>query len=146
MSNHTKPSGQPGGKPSGTPTPLRDNDDAPTRRSLIRENESAILLAEAGYLVEQNPSVPGSKKPDYKIEGKIFDCYAPTTPDAYNIVETIRRKVGRRQCDRVVLNLDDSQVSQDSMISQLKNNPIANLQEIIIVSNGSIIEFFPFDD
>ncbi len=32
------------------------------------------------------------------------------------------------------------------MISQLKNNPIANLQEIIIVSDGSIIEFFPFDD
>jgi hypothetical protein len=72
--------------------------------------------------------------------------YAPETPDAYNIVETIRRKVGRRQCDRIVLNLDDSQVSQDSMIAQLKNNPIANLQEIIIVSNGSIIEFFPFDD
>jgi hypothetical protein len=117
----------------------------PGDRSL-RENESAILLAEAGYLVEQNPSVPGSKKPDYKIEGKIFDCYAPETPDAYNIVETIRRKVGRRQSDRIVLNLDDSQVTIDTMIEQLNNNPIANLQEIIIVSDGSIIEFFPFED
>jgi Contact-dependent growth inhibition CdiA C-terminal domain len=146
MSNHTKPSGQPGGKPSGTPTPLRDNDDAPTRRSLMREYESAVLLAEAGYLVEQNPSVPGSKKPDYKIEGKIFDCYAPTTKNAYNIVDTIREKVAGGQSDRIVLNLDDTQVSPDALLEELNSIPIPKLQEIIIVSNGSIIEFFPFDD
>ena len=144
MSSHTQPSGQAGGQPSGLPTQLRDHDDAATRRSLMRENESAILLAEAGYIVEQNPSVPGSKKPDYKIEGKIFDCYAPETPDAYNIVETMRRKVGRRQCDRIVLNLEDSQVSRDTLIKQLKYNPIPSLQEIIIVSQGSILPFFPF--
>ncbi len=146
MSSHTQPSGQPGGKPSGLPTPLRDNDDAATRRSLMRENESAILLAEAGYLVEQNPSVSGRKKPDYKIEGKIFDCYAPTTKNAYNIVDTIREKVEGGQSDRIVLNLDDSQVGPDALVEELNSIPIPKLQEILIVSDASIIEFFPFED
>ncbi|MBE8614144.1 hypothetical protein CYG68_17350 [Morganella morganii] len=46
-------------------------------RSLNRENESAKILSESGFNVEQNPTVVGDKKPDYRINGGIFDNYAP---------------------------------------------------------------------
>ena len=34
----------------------------------MRENEAADTLSKIGYHVEQNPAVPGSKKPDYRIK------------------------------------------------------------------------------
>lgn len=46
-------------------------------RSLNRENESAKILSKSGFNVEQNPTVFGDKKPDYRINGEIFDNYAP---------------------------------------------------------------------
>ena len=46
-------------------------------RSLNRENESAQILSKSGFHVEQNPAVLGNKDPDYRINGEIFDKYAP---------------------------------------------------------------------
>jgi hypothetical protein len=92
----TQPLGQPGGRPTGYSRIPRYNDDADTTRSIERENESAIILANAGYNVEQNPTVSGDKNPDYRIEGRIFDCYAPSTKNFRNIIETIRGK-GRQK-------------------------------------------------
>ncbi len=85
MTDLTKPSGPEGGAPAwGYPAIIRATDDAQTTRGLMRENESAIILARAGYSVEQKPTVPGKENPDYKIEERIFDCYAPSTAKVYN--------------------------------------------------------------
>jgi hypothetical protein len=146
MSDFTKPSGPEGGTPGGSPAIIRAADDAQTTRGLMRENESAIILARAGYNVEQKPAVPGKENPDYKIEGRIFDCYAPSTAKVYNIVDTIAAKVGSGQADRIVLNLDDSKVSLEALRQQFISNPIPGLQEIIIIKEGIILEFFPFSE
>ena len=41
------------------------------------------------YDIEQNPTVPGDKNPDYRIEGQIFDNYAPSSGNARNIATNI---------------------------------------------------------
>jgi peptidoglycan hydrolase-like protein with peptidoglycan-binding domain len=79
-SGRTVPTGTRGGRPTGRRTKIRAQDDTSTKRSHQRENESADMLANAGYKVEQNPTVSGTKKPDYLIEGRRFDCKAPDTP------------------------------------------------------------------
>ena len=61
-----------------------------------------------------------------------------------NIASNIEEKVIRNQADRIILNLDDSTVSVEQLRQQLINYPISGLQEIIIVKNGSVIQFFPF--
>lgn len=55
-----------------------------------------------------NPPVLGDKNPDYLVNGKIFDCYAPTTSNIRNIADRVETKVVRRQPDRIVLNMTDS--------------------------------------
>jgi Contact-dependent growth inhibition CdiA C-terminal domain len=123
---------------------IRPNDDAATTRSLQRENESASILARVGYDIEQNPSVPGSKNPDYRIEGRIFDNYAPTTGNARNIASWIQEKVDDDQADRIVLNLADSPVGLGQLSAQLHDWPIAGLKEVIVIDRqGNVLHFYP---
>jgi hypothetical protein len=104
------------------------------------------MLALAGYDVEQQPMVAGRKRPDYRIEGRTFDCYAPSSDRARNIAANIERaKVMPGQADRIVLNLDDSAVSLEALRIQLTHFPIAGLQEVIVVRGRSVVPFFPFD-
>ncbi len=133
----------PNAKPSGRPTRIHGNAD--TRRSLQRENESANTLARSGYDVEQNPSVPGPKNPNYRINGKIFDNIAPTTGNARNIATRIQEeKVGTGQADRVVLNLADSPVDVGVMRAQLHDWPIKGLKEVIAIDKqGNILHLYP---
>ena len=74
---NTDKTGDLGAKPTGERTVAKHAADSETKRGLGRENESADLLADAGYNVHQNPKVTGDKNPDYLIEGRIFDNYAP---------------------------------------------------------------------
>ena len=76
----------------GEPTPIGLNDDEATQRSIRRENESAELLSDKGYNVLQNPAVAGPKKPDYLINGEIYDRYAPSTNIPRNIWSEVKRK------------------------------------------------------
>ncbi|MGK7923974.1 MAG: hypothetical protein AB4290_01750 [Spirulina sp.] len=145
MSDRTIPSQNLGSVPRGTPTQIGDNEDEETKRSLKRENESAIALAKAGYNVEQNPDVIGRKQPDYKIESNIFDCYSPKTANAYNIVDAIASKINSGQAERIILNLGDSKVSLRKLRQQLIDLPISNLKEILIIKDGTITSFYPFD-
>jgi hypothetical protein len=126
----TTPSGKPdpGRKPRGQRT-----DAHPTRRKdrpLRRENESAEVLAQHGYDVEQNPPTnPHGKNPDYRIEGEYFDCYAPDTDRVDNIRTKLSQKVASRQAERLVLNMDDTTVSMEELADMLRRKPIANLKE-----------------
>ncbi len=144
--DHTEPSGQPdpNAEPEGHSTRIREQDDAETKRSLQRENESATTLAKAGYKVEQNPGVPGDKNPDYKIEGEVFDNYAPKTANARNIASEIQGKIDKEQTERVVLNLADSNVDPEKLRAQLRDWPIEGLKEIkVIDKNGNVVNFYP---
>jgi hypothetical protein len=143
---HTEPSGtyDPNATPNGPPTRISPNEAPENVTALTRDNESAQILARNGYDVEQNPDLPGGKNPDYLIEGRIFDNYAPTTGNARNIAQRIGDKVNDDQADRIVLNLSDSSVNVDAMRAQLRDWPIAGLQEVKVVdAQGDVLDLYP---
>jgi hypothetical protein len=134
------------GSLTGRPTQPAPNDEDPVNiKAIERENESARILADNGYHVEQNPAPkPNGKEPDYKINGEYYDCYAPTSPRARNIADRIWDfKVKPEQADRIILNLDDSSVTLDAMKAQLKDWPIPGLKEVIVVKGGRVLLLFP---
>ena len=133
-------------KPSGTSTKITDKMDDATRRSLIRENEAAETIARNGYNIEQNPIVEGTtRNPDYRIEGKIFDCYSPAeNTKIRNIASTIEEKViekGQTNC--VVLNLEDWKGNINELVNQLNEYPIEGLEEVLVVQDGKVISIYP---
>lgn len=135
---------EPNGKPQGNPENIPKNASAETRRAITRQNESADQLAQKGYEVEQGPAVPGSRNPDYKINGKVFDCYAPSGGNARNIASEMQKKVERLQTDRVVLNLSDSSVDVAKMRAQLHDWPTPGLKEVISIDKyGNVLHLFP---
>ena len=81
------------------------------------------MLAKSGYDIEQGPTVPGPKKPDYRIEGEIFDNYAPATSDPRSIWTEVGKKVKKKQASRIVLNLDDSDITMDALQTQFASWP-----------------------
>jgi hypothetical protein len=125
--------GNGGGELSGSRTVIPPSSDAATTRSLNRENESASFLADNGFKVEQNPKVPGSKNPDYKINGEIFDNYAPSTSNVRNAASEIKGKVDRGQADNVVINLTDTSITPSALRKQLSDYPIPGLKVVIVI-------------
>lgn len=95
----TRPTGARGGG-NLTGEDLEDLDvrNAPNRgeqSGLERQGQSARILDRAGFRIHQNPDLmdaemevaglrPG-KKPDFLIENRVFDNYAPLTDDLRNI-------------------------------------------------------------
>jgi hypothetical protein len=133
------------GSLTGRPTQPDPNDRRPEYiRSIRRENESARVLADNGYHVEQNPPRrPNGKEPDYRINGQYYDCYAPSTSNARNIASRIKDdKVLAEQADRIVLNLEDSNVGLEVMKRQFVEWPIPNLKEVLIIKVGKVIPLF----
>ena len=143
--------------PEGNPkVPSKKDKDPTNLRSINRENESAKTLAELGYKIEQLSDAAagkyqGIKKPDFKIEGNIFDNYAPSaSKSARGVWSEIRDKIsdhktGVKQADRFVINMDDSKLSLEEMTKQFKDFPLEDLKEIILVKNGEAVLFFPFE-
>lgn len=129
------------GELTGTPTRIPNRVDASQRRSLTRENESARILANHGFKVEQNPTVPGSKNPDYRINGEVFDNYAPVSNYARNIASNIEGKIISEQTRNVVVNLADSHVTPAALQEQLAKYPISGLEQVIIVDRSGKLTF-----
>jgi len=139
------PTGTKGGKPSGRPTKVRPQDDAATQRSLQRENESAETLARNGYKVEQNPGKqPNGRNPDYKVEGEIFDNYAPGPGKKPRGIwsEVENKVVEKQQTNRVVLNLDDWGGDTEALQTQFRDHPIPGLEQVLVVKNGQVSNLF----
>lgn len=141
--DYTYASGIRGGRPTGARTVNKANANSFYKRGIQRENEAASALAREGYRVEQNPpSLPSGKNPDFRIEGRYFDCYAPTTDSASNIVKHINNEK-LAQADRIVLNLADSNVTRHELREALKYAS-PDLKEIILIErDGSICHFYP---
>jgi hypothetical protein len=132
------------GSLTGQPKQPRPNDDRETRRGRERENESACVLAENGYDVEQNPPRRNNgKEPDYRINGEYADCYAPSTDNPRSIRDTIASKVNKKQADRIVLNLEDSRVTLEALKKQLSDDPISALKELIVIKGNKVIWLHP---
>lgn len=131
---------RPGGELTGRKTTIAPQASLEKQRSLMRENESAETLSKFGFKVKQNPTVEGSKKPDYLIDnGEIFDCYAPSGGNVRNIASEIGNKVFEGQADNVVLNLSDSIATLSGIKSQLSNYPIPGLKKLIVLDkNGGV--------
>ena len=131
-------------QPGGFATRINSLDEPENKLALLRENESAAILARAGYKVEQNPTIRGTtRNPDYLIEDKVFDCYSPTNSKPRSIATTLEGKIKKGQAERFVLNLEDSKVDMAALRQQLTQYPVAGLQEIIIVKQNKVVPFFP---
>ena len=129
----------PEGSLRGEKTKIPPRANAQVQRQLERENETAELLAQSGYDVEQNPPpLPNGKKPDYIINGEVFDCYTPSSSNPNQIRKGISRKVRKEQASRIVLNLDESGVSLEDLEQTLTNNKINDLKEMILVTNQEV--------
>ncbi|MFE0558482.1 WXG100 family type VII secretion target [Paenibacillus sp. NPDC058910] len=147
--NLTEPSLPEGSKPKGKYTQGDSH-------GVKKENETADLLADRGYNIEMLDEVNGgnghgikeTSNPDFLIEGKVFDCYAPTQDtNVDNVLRNIRTKT-KAQADRIVLNLDNFAVEKISEITEgilRKANPngdLKSLKELIIVNDGKITRVF----
>lgn len=96
-------------------------------------------MGQNGFHVIQNPVVAGSKRPDYLINGEIYDHYAPSTDRARNIWSEVKGKVEKDQAANIVIGLQDSDVDEDVLRQQFKNWPIDGLDDVIIIrSDGTI--------
>ncbi len=144
LSGKVTPSGSPGGSPTGPKTEVRGSSEV--KRSLNRENESAEILADNGYKVEQNPSKrpDNNKEPDYKIEGEYFGNYAPKTGNIDKVRNKISSKVGEGQASRIVVNLKDSNLSPQDIADVWQRKPISGLVEVLVISkSGNMVSVFP---
>lgn len=141
----TQPSGQP--DPNATPggTPTNTEAGSPKQQEGHRiENDSATILARAGYKINQNTGekgVNGTSDPDYNMEGKLWDCYAPNSDKRDNVRGELRDKV-KKQSGSIVINMERSPMSVDEMKALLPH--VKGLEEAkIIDKNGNIIDAFP---
>lgn len=143
----TNPSREPNidNKPEGKRTEILDQMDIETKTSLMRENEGADILAQKGFKVEQNPVVSGtSRKPDFKIEGEIFDCYSPFNKNKsvrgiWN--EMVDKVVTKKQTERIFLNLKYWEGNIADLQQQLSSYPIEGLKEVMILDKANNIHF-----
>lgn len=102
-------------------------------RSLNRENESAQILSKSGFNVEQNPYVSGNKNPDFKINGEIFDNYAPKSNSVRNIWTEVKGKIDEGQTTNVVINAGDTKVSIAQLQQQFTKWPVVGMDKLIII-------------
>lgn len=129
--------------PRGNKTNIPSAADEMTRVSLMRENEGAEILAQKGYDIEQNPSTPNTtRNPDYKIEGNVFDCYAPynSNKSARGIWDEVEDKVVyKQQTERVFLNLKYWDGNIVDLQTQFDNFTIPGLKEVMILTKNEEI-------
>lgn len=105
---------------------------------------AAATIAQSGYVIELQPKVEGSKRPDYRIEGEIFDCYSPTSHKGVRGMATaMRTKIDDKQTQRIVLNLDDWLGDVKDIVKQLNDYPISGLKEVLVVRNGEVTHIYP---
>nr|CTQ92313.1 hypothetical protein [Kibdelosporangium sp. MJ126-NF4] len=142
---HTKPSGKPdpNAKPGGSPTDTSSG--SPEKREGLRiENDSAVILAKAGYKISQNTGekgTNGTSDPDYNMEGKLWDCYAPISNKRDQVRGELREKV-KKQSGSIVINMERSPMTLDEMKALLPH--VRGLEEAKIIDrNGNIIDAFP---
>lgn len=119
----TNPKKEKGGKPKGNYENLRPGKDG---QPIIRQNESADLLAKEGYDIEMLPEVKG---------GNGYGKKTTSNPD-------VEEKTNR-QAERIILNLDDFKGSVSELHDQFRLWDITDLKELFIIKDGTIERWIP---
>jgi filamentous hemagglutinin len=126
---------------SGRRARISERDDPETRRGLYRENESADVLFAAGHSVEQKPIIEGLKDPDYRIDGEVFDNYAPKTDRLRNIRGVIKEKIENNQARNIILNLHDTSATVMEIDNYLLLYPVDGLDKLWFVDRWGEIHY-----
>ena len=130
----------PRGDLTGPRAPVRRQDDSETRRGAERENQSADILWLNGHTIEQKPDVPGPKRPDYRIDGEVFDNYAPVTSSVRNVWDNVAGKVARKQASSIIINLRDSPITAAELQAQFRSYRIDGLNRLWVIDrDGKLI-------
>jgi hypothetical protein len=145
------PDNEPDGNPQRITSRERRRPQDDNVRGKVRENESAEILAQHGFVIERQPTPPAgsSKRPDYFMGGQYWDNYAPRSSNVRHITEKMAEKVNTDQAKRLVLNLSDSSVDIAALRRNLLDEPIDGLEEVILVIRRSptdeavVLPFFP---
>lgn len=100
------------------------------------------MAIELNPLIKTTDNIREGAQPDYRINGEIFDNYAPNNKaDVEQIRNQISRKIKRKQTYRIIINLDDSDVAITDIKTMLRiRKPIQNLQQLIILKNRQLIK------
>ncbi len=114
--------------------------DSLDARGIIRENESAEVLANNGFRVVQSPDVPGTKNPDFLLDDVVYDNYAPSTSSGFSIAARINEKVLSGQTNNVVLNLNDSGVDLNDLVDQMRINAVDGVDNVLIIRNDDVFK------
>lgn len=132
ISDHAESKGSLTGHTAKNPV----NSTKDNKRTIRRENESAVILSQNGYNVEQNPSVPGNKNPDFKINGDVFDNIAPTTGNVRNIYDRVNEKVSSSQTNSIIINMADTGFTIDELKRQFTDWPMDGLDKVIAIDKS----------
>ena len=149
----------PGGSPDGRPTRVHAAESKEAQRSIKRENSAAVIIAAKGYHIEQNPTPEAAalarhasgdigrpdSRPDYLVEGRVFDCISPAKDTSLRAVWSgVRKKVRKEQTQRVVVNLEDWHGDMAALHKQFDDWPIERLKEVkAITPDGEIVQLVP---
>lgn len=106
------PTGKPRAEPIGQPE-IAEGCGGDKQRAIRRQNEAARVLAWRGYKVQHQPKISAedrlseNKDPDYRMEGRIFDCYAPidTLPRNPLIFQAVNGTAGRGREMKQIISL-----------------------------------------
>jgi hypothetical protein len=96
-----------------------------------------VQQACAGNLIDAD------EVPDYQIEGRILDNYAPTTGNPRSIWTTVQGKVASGQTTRVVLNVTGTKIDIAALKTQFQKWPIDGLEEVVAVTATRIERIWP---
>jgi hypothetical protein len=116
-------------------------------RSVMRENESAQIMAQAGYRTFQNPPPkPNGKETDFTLEGQYSDCISPNSATSEGTLYTnLRKEVEDDQADIIVVNASDApHISADSLENLLRSTPISGLRQVFIHRDSKIERIIDF--
>ncbi|MBT9586007.1 hypothetical protein IV102_21885 [bacterium] len=91
----------------------------------------------------QQSEILGEKNPDYEMEAKIFDHYAPTSNNPDQIRKTLSKKFKKGQTSRAVVNLDGSPFTAAEVRQQLLARPVRGMQEVITIRLGEVEHIYP---
>jgi Contact-dependent growth inhibition CdiA C-terminal domain len=146
------------GTPEKIPTKITTSKVSEQARGLRRQNEAAEIMSKNGYHVEYQPKITETermskfpwfeegRKPDFKIEGEIFDGYSPNkSTSIQNVIKSVKKKTENNQARRILINLDDSNVSIPNLAKELRLSKLPLLDEVIVIKHGKITKIYPYN-
>ncbi len=91
--------------------------------------------------MEQKPIIEGLKDPDYRIDGEVFDNYAPKTDRLRNIRGVIKEKIENNQARNIILNLHDTSATVMEIDNYLLLYPVDGLDKLWFVDRWGEIHY-----